>query len=169
MLHNRLGMQQQQSVGTLTAKSVASALRLNLFEAIWRHSMTSTGCLCSIGTLSWSKPLLFTMLLNCQPLASTHAWCHSVAAIQAPGSTYANIFLCDIPRISCASRSRVPYPCQSAHVVDCRRQWRTSAEVTTAQCCARGGGRGNANMRLLCIPSAPSNARSVQTGQSWRG
>jgi hypothetical protein len=57
MLHSRLGTQQQQSVGTLTAKSVASASRLNLFEAIWRHITASTGCLCSIVTLSQSEPL----------------------------------------------------------------------------------------------------------------
>ncbi len=92
MLHSRLGMQQQQSVGALTAKSVASASRLNLFEAICRHSTTSTGRLCSIGILSQRERLLSTMLLNCQPPASTYAPCHSVAAIQEPGSTYANIF-----------------------------------------------------------------------------
>jgi hypothetical protein len=137
MPHSRLGTQQQQSIGMLTAKSTASALRLNLFKAIWRHSTTSTGCLCSIETLSQSKPLLSTMLLNCQPLASTHARCHSVAAAQAPGSTYTNIFLCDIPRILCAYQSRAPYPCQSARIVDCRHQWRTLAEVIIAQGCAR--------------------------------
>jgi hypothetical protein len=144
-----LGMQQQQSVGTLTAKSVASALRLNLFEAIWRYSMTSTGCLCSIGILSQSEPLLPTALLNCQPPASTYAQCHSVVAIQAPGSTYAGIFLCNIPRILCASQSRAPHPCRSVHIVDCRRQWRTSAKVIIAQGCARGDGRENVNMRLM--------------------
>jgi hypothetical protein len=110
-----------------------------------------------------------TVLLNRQPPASTHARCHSVAATQAPGSTYANIFLCNIPRISCASQSRVPYPCQSAHIVDRRPRWRTSAEVIIAQGCARGGGRGNANMRLLCVPNVPSIARLVQMGKSWRG
>ncbi len=161
--------QQQQSIGALTAKSVASASRLNLFEAIWRHSMTSAGRLCSIGTLSQSKLLSSTVLLSCQPPASTHARCHSVAAIQAPGSTYADIFLCNIPRISCASRLIIPYPCQSVHVVDYRCRWRTLAEVTTAQGCARRGGRGNVNMRLLCIPSTPLNARLVRTGKSWRG
>jgi hypothetical protein len=58
--------------------------------------MTSNGHLCSIGILPQSKPLSSTMLLNCQPPASTYAWCLSVMAIQAPGSTYANIFLCNI-------------------------------------------------------------------------
>jgi hypothetical protein len=169
MPHSRLGTQHQQCVGALTAKSVASALQLNLFKVIWRHSTTSTGHLCSIGTLSQSKLLSFTMLLNCQPPASTHARCHSLAATQAPGSTYANIFLCSKPRISCASQSRVPYLCQSAHIADCRRPWRTLAEVIIAQDCARGGGRGNVNMRLLCIPNVPLNASLMQTEKSWRG
>jgi hypothetical protein len=108
MPHSRLGTQQQRNVGALTAKSAASASRLNLFGAIWRHSTTSTGCLCSIGILSQSKLLLSTVLLNCQPPASTYTPCHGVAAIQATGSTYADIFLCNIPRILCASQSRAP-------------------------------------------------------------
>jgi hypothetical protein len=98
-----------------------------------------------------------------------HDRCHSVVAIPAPGSTYAHIFLCNIPRILCASRLRVPSPCQSAHDSDCRRRSRTSLEVITTQRCVRGGGRGNANMRLLCIPSKPSNAHFMQTGRTWRG
>ncbi len=150
-------------------KFVASALRLYLFEAIWRHSMTSTGCSCSIGTWSQSKPLSSTVLRNCQPPASTHAQCHSVAAILAPGSTFSDIFLCDIPRICCVSQSRVPFPCRSAHDVDCRHQSRTSEDVITVQGCARGGGRGSVNMRLLCDPSEPSSTRFVQTGRIWRG
>ncbi len=125
--------------------------------------------ICSIRTLPQSELLSFTVLLNCQPSASTHAQCHSVVATQAPDSTYADIFLCNFPRILCASWSRVPYPCQSAHIVDCRRWWRTLIEVIIAQGCARGGGRGNVNMRLLCVPNVPSNARLVQTGKSWRG
>jgi hypothetical protein len=46
---------------------------------------------------------------------------------------------------------------------------RTSAKVIIAQGCARGGGRGNVNMRLLYVPNAPLNTLLVQTGKSWRG
>ncbi len=145
------------------------SLALNLSEAIWRRSTTSFGRSSLIGTWLQSKPLLSTVLWNCLPPASTYARCRSVAAIPAPGSTYANIFLCNIPRISCASQSRVPSPCRSSHNVDCRRRSRTSPEVITAQRSVRGGGRGNANMRLLCIPNEPSNAHFMQTGRTWRG
>jgi hypothetical protein len=145
------------------------SLQLNLSETIWRRSTTSFGCLSLIGTWLQSEPLLSTVLQNCLPPASTYARCRSVAAIPAPGSTYPNIFLCNIPRISCASRSRVPSPCQSAHDVDCRRRWRTSPKVITAQRCVRGGGRGNANMRVLCVPSKPLNAHFMRTGRTWRG
>ncbi len=169
MPHSKLGTQQPQSVGGLIVKFVASALWLNLSEAIWRCSTTSFGCSSLIGTWLQSEPLLSTVLRNRLPPASTYAQCRSVAAIPTPGSTYANIFLCNTPRISCASRSRVPSPCQSAHDVDCRRRSRTSPEFITAQRCVRGGGRGNSNMRLLCIPSEPSNAHFVQTGRTWRG
>ncbi len=150
-------------------KFVASALRLYLFEAIWRHSTTSTSCSCSIGTWSQSKPLSSTILGNCQPPAYTHGRCHSVAAIPAPGSIYTNIFLCNIPRILCASRSRVPFPCRSAHIGDCRHRSRTSADIITIQNCVRGGGRGSVNMKLLCILSKPSSTCFVQTGRNWGG
>ncbi len=153
----------------LNVKFVASALRLYLLETIWRHRKTSTSHLCSIRTWSQSKPLSFTMLRNCQPPAYTHTRCHSVAAILAPGSIYANIFLCDIPRILCVSRLRVPFPCRSAHIVDCRHRSRTLEDVITVQNCARGGGRGSVNMKLLCIPSKPSSTHFVRTGRNWGG
>ncbi len=79
-------------------KFVASALRLYLFEAIWRHSTTSTGRSCSIGTWSQSKRLSSTLLRNYQPPAYTHARCHSVAAIPAPGSIYTKKFLMQHPQ-----------------------------------------------------------------------
>ncbi len=132
-LHNKLGTQQPRSVGGLNVKFVASALRLYPFKAIWRHSTTSTGCSCSIGAWSKSEPLSSTVLWNCQPPAYTHARCHSVAAIPAPGLIYADIFLWDIPRILCAFQSRVPFPCCSAHVVDCRHRLRTSEDVISRQ------------------------------------
>jgi hypothetical protein len=122
--------------------SVAPALQLNPSEATRRHSTTSTGHLCSIGTWSQSKPLWSTLLLNCPPLASTHARYHSVAASQAPGSIYASISWCSIPRILCAFQLRVPSPYPSGHNVACRRRWRTSTEVITAQGCVRGEGVG---------------------------
>jgi hypothetical protein len=150
-------------------KFVASALRLYLFEAIWRHSTTSTSCSCSIGTWSKSEPLSSTMLWNHQPPAYTHARCHSVAAILAPGSIYADIFLCDIPRILCASQPRVPFPCRSEHIVDCRHRSRTLEDVITVQNCVRGGGRGSVNMKLLCVPSEPLSTRFMQTGRNWGG
>ncbi len=149
-------------------KFVVSALRLYLFEAIWRHCTTSRGCLCSIGTWSQIKPLSSPVLQNCQPPAYTHAWCRSVVAVLAPASIYADIFLCNIPRISCAPQSRVPFPCRSAHIVDCRHWSRTSEDVITVQSCARGGGRGNVNMKLLCITCKPLSTRFAQTGRNWR-
>jgi hypothetical protein len=169
MPHSKLGTQQLQSVGGLIVKFVASALRLNLSKTIWSCSTTSFGRSSLIKTWLQSELLLSTMLQNCLPPASTHARCRSVVAIPAPGSTYADIFLCNIPRILCESQSRVPSPCQSAHNVDCRRRSRTSPKIITAQRCVRGGGRGNANMRLLCVPSKPSNAHFVQIERTWRG
>ncbi len=166
--HSKLGTQQPRSVGGLIVKFEASALRLHLSEATWRHSTTYFGRSSSIGTWFQSKPLWSTVLWNCLPPASIAAQCRSVAGIPAPGSTYADIFLCDIPRILCASRSRVPSPCRNAHDVDCRRQSRTSPVVITAQGCVSGDGRGNVNMRLLCVPSEPSNSRFVRTGKTWR-
>jgi hypothetical protein len=68
-----------------------------------RRSTTSSGHSSLFGTWLQSEPLLSIMLQNCLPPASTYARCHSVAAIPSPGSTYANIFLCNIPRILRAS------------------------------------------------------------------
>ncbi len=166
--HSRQGFQQQQSVGALYAMSVAPALWLNLSKATWRHSKTSTSRLCSISTWSQSKPQWSTVWPNRPPSASTHAQCHSVVASQAPDSIYASISWWDILRILCAFQSRVPSPYSSACDVACRSQWRTSTKFITAQGCVRGGGRGSANMRQLCVPSKPLNIRSQGKGRNWR-
>jgi hypothetical protein len=140
----------------------AASLRSHLET---RHNIF--GHLSLIGTWFQSKPLWPTVLQNCLSVASTAARCHSVAAVPATGSTYTNIFLCNIPRISCASQSRIPSPCHSVHVVDYRHQLRISPEVIITQGCVRGNRRGNANMRLLC-PSVPLNTYFVQLGRTWR-
>ena len=62
-----------------------------------------------------------------------YAQCRSVAVVPSPGLTYSDIFLCDIPRISCASQSRVPSPCHSAHVVSCPVEDHSRGLVITAQ------------------------------------
>jgi hypothetical protein len=149
--------------------SVAQALRLNPSKAIWRPSITFSGCLYSTKISSLHVLQRSTVLLKHLTPASTVARCHCVRANRAPGSIYPDTFLCDILRILSAFRPRAPNPCHSAIDVDCRRRWRTSTKVTIAQGCAREDGRGRVNMRLPCIPSKPSTVCSRVTGRSWKG
>jgi hypothetical protein len=76
---------------------------------------------------------------------------------QVPGLIFATIFVCGFPRISFVFQLRVPIPYRSVSVVDCRRRWRISMEVTTALRCVSGDGRENSNMQLPCIPRRPSH------------
>ena len=170
MLANKQGSaQQRRSVDALLARFVAPALRLNPSEAIWRPSTTSSGRLYSTGISSLHARQWSTVLPSHPPPACTFARWHSVAGSRAPGSIYAVISLCDIPRILFAFRSRAPDPYRSASVVDCRRRWRISMEVTIAQSCVSGDGRGNGNMRLPCVPRRPSSVRLRRTGKNWKG
>ena len=170
MLANKQGSaQQRRSVDALLARFVAPALRLNPSEAIWRPSTTSSGRLYSTRISSLHARQWSTVLPSHPPPACTFARWHSVAGSRAPGSIYAAISLCDIPRISFAFRPRAPDPYRSASDVDCRRRWRISMEVTIAQSCVSGDGRGNGNMRLPCVPRRPSNVRLQRTGKNWKG
>ena len=54
--------------------------------------------------------------------ATKSARCHSVGGKRAPGTIYANISSCNIPRILFAFQSRAPYPYQSVIDVDCRHR-----------------------------------------------
>jgi hypothetical protein len=149
--------------------SVAPALRLNPSEAIWRPSKTFSSRLYSTKILSLHVLQKSTMLSKRLTPASTVARCYCVQANQAPGSIYADTFLCNILRILFAFWPRAPNPCHSAIDVDCRRRWRTSTKVTIAQGCAREDRRGRVNMRLPCVPSMPSTVCSRVTGGSWKG
>ena len=170
MLANKQGSaQQRRSVDALLARFVAPVLRLNPSKAIWRPSTTSSGRLYSTGISSLHARQWSTVLPSHPPPACTFARWHSVAGSRAPGLIYATIFSCDIPRILFAFRSRAPDPYRSASVVDCRRRWRISIEVTIAQSCVSGDGRGNGNMRLPCVPRRPSNVRLRCTGKNWKG
>jgi hypothetical protein len=172
MQANRRGSgHQQQSFDLLIARSVAPALRLNPFGVIWRHSMTSSGCLYSTGTLSLTAHQWSTMLPSCPPPTYIFARCHSVTDNWAPGLIYADNFSGDIPRNLFAFQLRVPNPYRSASVVDCRCRWRSSMEVTTVQSCVSGDGRGNGNMRLPCTPSPrrPSDIPLRRTRKIWKG
>jgi hypothetical protein len=101
--------------------------------------------------------------------ASTVARYFCVQANQAPGLIYADIFSCNILRISCASLPRAPNPCHDANAVDCRCWWRTQMGVTIAQSCAREDGRDGVNMRPPRVPSKPSTMYSHVMGISWTG
>ena len=169
MQANGWGTQQPRSVVGLIVTSVAPALRLNPSKAIWRPSMTFFGCSYSTETLPLHALQRSTVLSKRLTPASTVAQCHCVWANQAPGSIYADTFLCDILRILFAPWLRAPNPCYSAINVDCRRQWRTSTKVTIAQGCAREDERGRVNMWLPCIPSKPLTVCSRVTGRSWKG
>jgi hypothetical protein len=166
---DRQGTQQLQRVGGLIVTSVAPALQLNPSKAIWRPSMTFSGCLYSTEISSLYVLQRSTVLSKRLTPASTAARCHCVRANQAPGSIYADTFLCNILRILFAFRPRALNPCHSAIDVDCRHWWRTSTKVTIAQGCAREFGRGRVNMRLPCIPSKPLTVCSRVTGRSWKG
>ncbi len=166
---DRQGTQQLQSVGGLTVTSVAPASRLNPSKAIWRPSMTFFGCLYSTKILSLHVLQRSTVLSKRLTPASTVARCHCVRANQAPGSIYADTFICNILRILFASRPRAPNPCHSAIDVDCRCRWRTLTKVTFAQGCAKEDGRGRVNMRLPRVPSKLSTVYSHETGRSWKG
>jgi hypothetical protein len=122
-----------------------------------------------IGTQQLHACQWSTVLPSHPPPACTFARWHSVVGSRAPGLIYAAIFSCDIPRISFAFRSRAPDPYHSASVVDCRRRWRISMEVTIAQSCDSGDGRGNGNMRLPCVPRRPSSVCVRRTGKNWKG
>ncbi len=165
---SRPGTQQHRSVIGLHVKSVAPALRLDPSEATWRPSTTSSGRSYSTGTLSLHALQWSTVLPNCSPPASTFARCHSVGGKRAPGTIYADISSCDIPRILFAFRPRAPYPYQSAIDVDCRRRWKTSIEATIERSCVRGDGRGGVNIQPPCVPSRPWSMFLRATRNHWK-
>ena len=152
--------QQRRSIDALLAESLRSHLET-------QHDIFRTFVLNRISSLHARQRS--TVLPSHPPPACTFARWHSVAGSRAPGSIYAAIFSCDIPRISFAFRSRAPDPYRSASVVDCRRRWRISMEVTIAQSCVSGDGRENGNMRLPCVPRRPSSVRLRRTGKNWKG
>jgi len=160
---------QRRSIDALIVRSVAPALRLQPSEVIWRPSTTFSGCLSSTGTSLLHDYQGSTVLRNHPPLACTSAWWHSVVGSRAPGLIYAALFLCDIPRILSAFQLRAPNPYQNTSVVVCRRRWRTSMEVTTAQSCVSGDERENSIMRLPYIPRRPSDFCLLRTGKNWKG
>ena len=85
MQANRRGSgHQRQSVNALIARSVASALQLNPFGVIWRPSTTSSGHLCSTGTLSPATGIYFCPVSQCGGQSGTKFNLHCHFLMQHP-------------------------------------------------------------------------------------